>query len=338
MLSGTTVLALAGLSSIYGLRIPFIYAVTLMLSIISAFFDTTIVSSIPSLVTNKSLMKINSYSSAVDSISSIGGPLLGGFIFGMVPMNIFLIVNGLSFIASAISEMFMDFKFNKSEPAEEGVRERFSFMSVIKDTREVMGFIKGQKLLYAILRGSFIVNFFIGAAISVVNPYIVNNIIGMSSTQFGIIEATFSIAFLVTSIVIGKLPERQKMMKRLTTCVLLDGLLLGAMGIPALGLKSLVGVNVLFVYYIIVVFIFSVSIVLVNVPLMVYLQRMTPGHILGRVVGVIHTFSGAIGPAGGVIAGALVEIVPAYAMTFISGASVAMVAAGLIRNKALRDL
>jgi hypothetical protein len=55
-------------------------------------------------------------------------------------------------------------------------------------------------------------------------------------------------------------------------------------------------------------------------------------------MGVIHTVSGAIGPAGVVIAGALVEIVPAYVMTFISGASDAMIAAGLIRNKALRDL
>jgi len=117
-LSGIIVLGLVLVSSIYGLRLVFIYATTLLLAIVNTFFDVSIGASIPNLVSDKNLVKINSYTQASTSLAAIMGPILGGLVYGLVPLKLFLIINGISFLISAFSESFINFKYNMRDSEE----------------------------------------------------------------------------------------------------------------------------------------------------------------------------------------------------------------------------
>lgn len=336
VLSGLTVFGLVGLSALYGLRIPFIYAVNLILSTINTFFDTTLSTAMPDLVRDSSLTKINSYSQAVSSISSILGPVLGGLIFGLVPMDLFLIVNGLSFLVSAALEMYIDFKFNRDENSMVE-KKRMSMHLFIQDMKDAVAFMKGQRALFEILKCAVIINFLVSGSFSIVYPFIINNVLKMSSSQYGILEAVFSVGLLAASIVIGKLPEKDKKLKRLVFCLASMGVMLMLMGIPTVNGISGININILFGYFVIIMIASASFLVFVNIPLMVTIQRLSPENMLGRVMGILQTFSGGIGPLGVIIAVALVGIVPPYIIQLVSGGVMVLVSLGLYRNKAMKN-
>jgi len=337
ILSGMVVLGLVGVSTLYGLKIPYIYVATLMLAVINTFFDISINASLPNLVKDGSLLKINSYSQAASSLASILSPVIGGIAFVVLPIKLFLLINGLSFIVSAVSEMFINFKFNKSEETDDDKAVSVVKGSVLDDIKEVIEFIKEQKALYALLKYALLLNFFVNAALAVSFPYIINTVFKMTSTQFGIIEGAFSVGILGASLVIGKLPEKEKKLKTLVVGLIINGLMLIAMGLPVIKYMGTTNINILFVYYIVVCLIFAVFMVFVNVPLNVTLQRLTPDKLRGRLMGVLGTLTGGIAPLGVIITGITIDIAPPYIIPILAGIIITLSAIFMSRNKALQE-
>lgn len=342
ILSGITVLSLLGISSVFGLKIPFIYMTSFMLAIINTLFDMTITASLPNLVTDKNLMKINSYSQAITSLAGIMGPVLGGVIYGLVPIKLFLLINGLSFIASAISEMFIDFKFNKPKDKDENVqevttKEKIGFKSTIKDIKEVVGFLKEKKALFTLLKFALGFNLLLQPTLSVVLPYIINNVLKMKSFQFGVIEAAWGIGILITSIIIGGIKEGKSKLKSLIFGTTTLGILVVAIGIPAIPYFRSFSINVFFIYYALIMIIVGVVMVIVNTPLMVYIQRTSPDKIRGRVIGVLMTMAGGIAPLGIVAAGVLIDLTPPFVIPIASGTIIIMLALIMGRSKSMKD-
>lgn len=335
-LSGIVVLSLLGLSLIYGLRLPFIYATTFILSVISTFFNTTFSAAIPRLVFDKNLFKINSYGRAIDSGSSIIGPVLGGLVFGIISMNLFLFINGISFILSGISEMFIDFNLNKLKEEEKNV-SNMSMSVVWRDMKEVLAFIKSNKILCVIMPFSVSLNFLMVSILSVVLPFLVNNVLGMSSSQYGIIEGTFSVGMLIAAIVIGKLPEKEKKLKGLVLGILGMGITTTIMGIPGLEIMRSFNINMIFGLYIVVVFLFSFILLMIDMPLTVLIQRTIPNNMLGRVWGVIGTISSSLMPLGIILAGVSLDLIPSYILFFITGIYLIIAAAFMYKNKGMQE-
>jgi len=326
-----------GVSTLYGLKIPYIYVATLMLAVINTFFDISINASLPNLVKDGSLLKINSYSQAASSLASILSPVIGGIAFVVLPIKLFLLINGLSFIVSAVSEMFINFNFNKSEDKDDDKAVSAIKGSMLDDIKEVIEFIKEQKALYALLKYALLLNFFVNAALAVSLPYIINTVFEMSSTQFGIIEGAFSIGVLGASLLIGKLPEKEKKLKTLVVGLTMNGLMLIAIGLPVITQIGITNINFLFIYYILVCIIFAVFMIFVNVPLNVTLQRLTPDKLRGRLMGVLGTLAGGIAPLGVLITGITIDIAPPYIVPILAGVIISLVALAMSRNKALQE-
>lgn len=334
--SGAVVLLLFLLSSTYGLRLIFIYSANLLLSIISTFFNTSFTSAIPRLVTDKSLVKVNSYNKAIDSGSQILGPVIGGFIFGMVSINLFLLFNGISFVLSAVSEVFIDFDLNRTKQHGKAPGQ-ISVGAVLQDIREVFGFIRSHKLLSTIIPFSISCNFLISACLSIVLPFVINNVIGLSSSQYGIIQGSFSIGMLIAAIAVGKLPEKEKKLKGLVLGIAGMGITITAMGIPAL--EAFRGVNPFFIFaaYAAVSFLFALFLVLIDMPLIVAVQRSIPQNMMGRVWGVMGTISSGLVPLGVILAGITLDRIPVYVVFFITGIYFIAAAFLMYKNKAMQE-
>jgi MFS transporter, DHA3 family, macrolide efflux protein len=328
MLSGVIVLALFILSSIYGLKIPFIYLTTFLLAVVNTFFNTCFSAIIPRLVTDKNLVRINSYSRAIDSFSSILGPIFAGMIFGLISIKLFLLINGLSFILSAISELFIDYNLN-SMP-DNLPTDSMSLKAVGKDIKDILAFIRKDALLSLMIPFSMSFNFLFSASLSVVLPFQINTILGMTSYQYGIIEGAFSVGMLIAAIVIGKLPEKKRKKRGLVIGIIGVGISFIAMGIPGIELLKHFPIHVLFILYIIFALLLSYFILSVDLPITVFVQRSIPEYIFGRVMGLLVTLSSGLAPIGIILAGITLDRIPAYIIYFISGAY--FVAAGIIIN------
>lgn len=335
--SGFVLLGLLALTMIYGIRLPFIYAASFILSVISTFFNNCFNTSIPGLVTDKSLMKINAYSKSIQSISQILGPVLGGVVFGLISMKLFFLINGISFILSAISEMFIDFNFNEARVRKIEDKVKMSLGTVWMDIKEVIKFIKGNRILCVVMPFSISCNFFIAASFSVVLPYVINNVLGMSSVQYGIIEGAFPVGMLLAAIVIGKLPEQTKKRKSLFIGIMGMGAACIIMGLPVLDTYISLDLQFTFVLYMVTLFVFAIFIIMLDMPLTVVMQRTIPNDMLGRVMGVIGTISAGLTPLGILLAGVSIDIIPAYMVFFATGIYFVIAAIILNKSKALQE-
>lgn len=337
ILSGVTVLTLLPLSLIYGLRIPFIYVNTLLLSIVNTFFTVTISASLPNIVRKESLTKINSYNQAAESVSSIVSPILGGIIYYIMPINLFIIINGISFILSAISEMYIDFNFFK-ESAEDKTSDRFDLSAVLTDLRSGFAFFREQKVLFTLFKFAIILNFFIGPSMGVVMPFIINNTLSLSEVHYGLIEGSFSVGALISSLIISRLPEREKKLPALLFGTSCCGVVFLFMALPVLSSVKLFSDNAYTAYYMSMMTLFSILLMIVNIPIMVLIQKLTPDHMMGRVISLVQTMASAITPVGLIVMGILVDILPVYTALLASGVVFLLTALMLSRNKVMQQL
>lgn len=337
ILSGITVLTLLPLSSLYGLRIPFIYANTLLLSIINTFFAVTISASLPSLVRKESLMKINSYNQAAESVSSIVSPMLGGVLYHILPIKLFIALNGVSFILSAISEMFIDFNFSKEE-AEEKNTGKLEIKAIFDDMKTGFLFLREQKALFSLFKFAILINFFVSPCMSVTLPFIINNTLSLGEIHFGIIEGSFSVGALLSSLIIARLPERDKKLPALLLGLGCTGGLQLLMALPVLSSGKLFSDNIYAAYYMLMMFVLSISLMIVNIPIMVLIQRLTPDHMMGRMMSLTQTIASAVMPLGLIIMGMLVDLMPVYVSLLASGCILFLTVLMMKRSTAMREL
>lgn len=82
--------------------------VMFMLSICFTLYGPAVTSSIPQIVEEDKLTSANGVINQVGSIVNFAGPILAGVLYGIVGIKAIVIINAISFFASAIMELFLD--------------------------------------------------------------------------------------------------------------------------------------------------------------------------------------------------------------------------------------
>ena len=331
ILSGGIMFLLVGLSYFYGLTITLIYAANLLLSIINIFYDTAMNSAIPSLVSNKKLIKINSFTTTTSSIAGILSPVIAGAIYGFAPIKLFLIVNGVSFLISSALELNINFKFNKEEASQ--TNTRMSFRSVKSDFMEMWEFIQQQKGMLQLLKYLLIINFFFHSLISVIYPYLINHVLHLASAQYGAFQAFYFVGMIVTSILIGSKKETKNM--NIGIGIILTGVIIVLVGLPSLGIPLLNNGIIITIYNILLIFAMGAALTSINIPAIVAIQRMTPEALRGRIMGVLGILTAGIAPLGIVLAGLIIDKIHPFILFFVIGTCIAITGISLSRNKKL---
>lgn len=311
ILSGVVVLSLLSLSLIDQLRLIYIYTTTFLLSTCSTFFNTPLQASIPNLVDDENLTKVNSLSQAISSISSIIGPFVGGLAFAIIDIRLFLLVNGISFIFSGISEMFIDFnikeKINgKNTEKQSNKKPSKSFFG---DLKEGLRYIATQKWL--VVLGSFVIFFnvltMIGLTIPI--PYIVREVWGFSSQQYGLLNMMFPMGMLVASLVLSILPQAKSNYRRMITCIFVFSIVILSVGILTSELLFKLHNGYYLIILMLLYIIMATASVFINVPVGVTMQKLVPNDKLGRVQGTLGTLAMGLSPLGAIIGGVLVDLI-----------------------------
>lgn len=336
ILSGLIVLGFLGTSSVYGLSVSSIYVTSFILSIINVFYDTSLSSSVPNLVRDEKLLKINSYTSASTSISGILSPILAGVIYGLIPINVILLINGISFIFSAVLEVFINFRLNSNLEITE--KKPMTVNGFKKEISEVMKFVRNQKIMYLLFKYTLIINFFLNASMSVVYPYVINNVLKMSSVHYGIFEGVYFIGMIAASIIMGSKKEKKVTGKKLGIQLSIVGLSVILIAIQTTAFDVFKIQIILNVYNIIILFILGVVLIFINTPIMVSIQRLTPENLRGRVTGILGTLFGGIAPLGVIASGILIDKIHPGLILLVSGAIIILSAMHMMWSKELESL
>lgn len=82
--------------------------VMFILSICATLYGPAVTSSIPQIVEEEKLTSANGVINQVGSIVNFVGPILAGILYGLLGIKIIVIINAVSFLISAIMEMFLN--------------------------------------------------------------------------------------------------------------------------------------------------------------------------------------------------------------------------------------
>jgi MFS transporter, DHA3 family, macrolide efflux protein len=308
-----------------------LYVATTGLSIISTFYSIAVTSSIYNMVGPDHLQRAMSLNQAAISLSAILGPVLGGVFFGLIPIHLFMALNILTYLIAAFASILIQYNlFSKKKPDKKTSH-------ITEDLRQGVSYIKGQPFLLHLIILSVWLNFWF-AVFPVAMPYLVLTVRGMSSVQLGIIEGAFSVGMMVMALILSARKEIRRKELSITGGMVILSVALMMIGLPALpGLVDLPNAAV-FGFLISIVLILSASIMFINTPVSVLLQKSTPDEYRGRVMALLETGSSAMTPAGFILFGFLLEKLPVWLLLGVCGLSLFGVVFYLYREKVFLNL
>lgn len=336
--SGICVFLFLSDSYAFGMTLTLIYITNLILSTISMFYGVSLSAAIPNLTDDKNLVRVNSLSQAISSLAQIAGPILGGIIFAFVNIKLFLLINAVSFIVSAIFEIFIDFNINKQIQLNKSDKKPGGLKGIRDDFKEGISFLKVKKSITILIIFSILLNFLLMIGMVIPFPYIVNTVIKLSAAQYGIIDAVFSAGIIIGAVLLSILPEKKKKYKGLIL-----GLILFSIGITFVSLPIMTSFIAFskfkaFIFYIALMVLLGIIIAYINLPIDIFLQREIPDDIRGRVMGMSNTLGMISSPLGMIIAGILLDMIPAFILPLISGIVLLMVSVFMALNKEIKKI
>ncbi|PHD47384.1 MFS transporter [Bacillus toyonensis] len=316
LLSGGLLITVYILSSNYGLNLFIIYTTTFLLTVFTTFFGIGLESAKPNIVSKERLMSINSISKIIDSVSLILGPMLGGIVFAVVDIKLFIMTNGISFILSGISILFIHFKLFEHDIKEEcSIRE----INFIKDIKEGYFYLMERESLKNTFHILISLNFFLGFAVTVPLPYIINTVLNLSSKQFGIIQGTFPVGMIIGAILVKKITNRfsySYLLKKLSSMLAVFMII---SGIPVLFKSFEANDFVCVITYCVVMFSFGLIIALIDIPLIYFMQKEVPDEYRGRVLSIGLSIGKMMQPIALTLSGLLLNYIPAYTLPIAGG-------------------
>ncbi|SOC37242.1 transmembrane secretion effector [Ureibacillus acetophenoni] len=326
-----TVLTISGLliySLIFGLSIPAIYVTTVFYSICSTFTGIAFTASIANLVDEERLQKAMSFNQLSLSIAGIGGPIVGGMLFGLLPIELFLVINIVAYGTAFFLESTMNFKlYSKDQEQPREQKEE----SMIGSFKEGFAYLKTKQVIANLLWVLLLLNMFF-TAVNVGISFILVEKLKMDYTLIGFVEAGAAIGMLVFSIYFAARSNVKYPLLFSKRSILGMSILVSAISIPLLIAFSS-GVN--FVYFFIVMFLFGSLGVLTNTPIGVLLQKEVDENYRGRIFGILEMMAMGMMPLGSLIFGILYDLVPAEYILIISSITLIIIVLVFLRRSVL---
>ncbi|MDP1456274.1 MFS transporter [Bacillus wiedmannii] len=316
LLSGCLLIAVYILSSYYGLNLFIIYTTTFLMTVFTTFFGIGLEAAKPNIVSKERLMSINSISKIIDSVSLILGPMLGGIVFSVFNIKTFIIINSISFILSGIALLFIHFRLFEYNINEGNSKRGVNF---IKDIKEGFSYLLEKESLKNTFHILISFNFFLGFAVTVPLPYIINTVLNLDSKQFGIIQGTFPVGMIIGAIVVKKITDcfsYSYLLKKLSSMLSVFMIILG---IPVLFKSFEVNDLVFVITYCVVMIFLGFIIALIDIPLIYFMQNEIPDEYRGRVLSIGLSIGKMMLPIAMALSGLLLNYIPAYTIPIVGG-------------------
>ncbi len=283
---------------------------------LGAFFQPAVNAAIPDLVPLHRLEAANGLLQSSLQIAFIVGQCFGGLLFAMLGAPVLMLINGICFLLSALSETFMTIAPKKVVP-KEGWRATIS--SFKAETWEGFHYVRLKPGLLDVFVIKGVTTFFI-APLGVLLPFFVEDTLQSTPAWYGYLMAGLAFGVIVGS--------------ALSAVFYIAPAIKGKLVAGALILFSLcfigVGYSQTVVTALFVLMAMGVCSGLVHLLINSVIQRSTPGEIRGRVFGLLTTATVALTPISMGLAGILADLVNHNITLIYTGCGICALVATLL--------
>lgn len=277
--------------------------VMVLLSIISTIYQPVVNTCVPIVVKDDQLVRANAIIQQVSSLSNFLGPILAGMLYGLFGIIGVIILNLVSFLFSAILELFLDIPHQKS-------KEKQSFSNIfMTDMKESYHYLRFKNpIVFRMLLFSGFYNLFLVPVFSVAAPYLIKVTFKMSSEIYGVAEGIIALGMIIGGFIITYKPD-QFHIKRVHRLLYFTSISMLMMGIGVYlfqaGLSSSwVSVFIFTVFGMVIMGILGIA----NVLSAAYLYQAVDGSMLGKILAFGSAFAILCIPMGQILFGGLIEL------------------------------
>ena len=286
--------------------LTFLFLISLIVNIISKFFEIASKVLFSEINTTETLEKYNGLQSFIENTIMIIGPVIGTYLFATFDFNFILLIVSLGYFLSFLQELFIRYekKLNLS-------KEKSSFF---KEFKEGINYIKNNKI---------ILNFFIANNDEIINPGILIKKYEISEKLFGFSATTYGVGSVFAGIFIYY-NEKFRFLQKLKLLFILNSLLMCLLGFLSIVLFKY-NHYIYFVIFIFFQFLIGMITTFVNVPLISSFQKNVEIKYQSRFFSLLSFFSGGLIPLGVLYAGYLSSYIGADITYIINNAAIILI-------------
>jgi len=297
---GVAAAAFAGL-----LEVWMVFAAGVVLGLGGAFFGPAVISALPDVVPKAKLVKANSLFQLIYTGSGIPGYSVGGFLYALLGAPLMFLINGVSYLFSAATELFI------KVPKVQHARQEFKF---VDDTKAGLSFTwRVRPLRYMLLIFS-VLNFFAAMGIMLLLP-LFERTEQLGPGRYGVVLAGLTGGMFVGYILMSVIHVRPN--RRFAVFYLSAVVGMGALAAFPLYLY--------FPLMFALAAVFGLFNAVLNALIMAVLQMTTPQDMRGKVFGLLGTLAGGLTPLAMALGGVLAEFISirllisaSFILTFLS--------------------
>lgn len=303
IISGLSMLGLAGciffVDSI-AINTVVLFITSALVSASTAFFGPAVQASIPNMVSIDKVPAVNAALSSSYQIGQVIGQGLGGILITVLGIPTMILINGLSFMVSAFTEIFIDFQQKSHRKPESSVYNNGKispFSSMIKSIQSGLDVIRKNATSRSLVLFKAFDSFLL-VPLFVITPYLSSQVYGGNADDYGYLIGLFSLGTIAGYGLASTLSQRLgRHLFLFRSLFFIRGFMLLLIGatdqlIFGFGAYALIG--------------FAGA--LISVQIDSYFQISTNNEVLGRVFGLMNGLNNILVPISFAIAGFSLDV------------------------------
>ena len=159
------------------------------------FFSPAIQTVLVDIIPNKDLMRGQSLNGGIMSLLSLSGRALSGVLLIVFGVPLMILLNGVSFMMSAFSELFIEIPPTKKSGT------KIEVAQIVADIKEGALATWHDKSLRFLMSGALLLNFLVSGMFSIMLPFVYSK--GFDIVQYGLLMSVFSLSGVVSMMVTG---------------------------------------------------------------------------------------------------------------------------------------
>ncbi|WP_335995768.1 MFS transporter [Fusobacterium polymorphum] len=300
----------------------FLLIVSLILNIISKFFEIASKVLFSEINTPETLEKYNGLQSFMENTIMIVGPVIGTYLFATFDFNLILIIVSLGYFLSFLQELFIKYEKNFDLSIEK--------TNFLEDFKEGISYIRSNKIIFNFFILVMFLNFFIANNDEIINPGILIKKYGISEKLFGFLATSYGAGSVFAGIFIFY-NNKFKFLKKLKLLFILNSSLMCLLGLLSIILFKY-NHYIYFTTFIFFQFLIGMITTFVNVPLISSFQKNVEIKYQSRFFSILSFFSGGLIPLGILYAGYLSSYIGADITYIINNLAIIIIVCLVFKN------
>lgn len=259
------------------LKLGEIYALVILLEITEIFFGSSMAAVVPSIVEKDQLLEANSIRSMVSSLSGMLSPVLAAGLFALIGFQILMVINAISFLLSALSEMTIEIPKTHKKP------EKIHLKAFKEDLVEGIKIIKNNKIIKDLIGIGMILNFALSPLFSVGLAFIIRKTMTGTELQYGLYATLLPVAMMISPL-LGKYAKKIPVGKLLVSSFFITSMLVIVLGlVTSSRFAALFQTNLIpYISLLAITVLIGMVVTMTNIAVGTLFDTLVPKEFMGR--------------------------------------------------------